>query len=622
MRLPKKFYVLFLNALIGAMQVLYAQIHRVEPPFWWSGMHHSTLELLIYGDEIATYQLETSLPLDTLKYTPNNNYLFINLNVKEVAPGTYPLTFTHPQKPTLTIDYTFHGRKPLSANRQGFDASDVIYLLMPDRFANGDPTNDTVATLAEAVDRNKQDGRHGGDLQGVLEHIDYLKALGVTALWMTPLCEDNDVHGSYHTYAQSDLYRIDARFGTNENYKQLSEKLHEQGLKLIMDYVTNHWGLPHWMVQDPPEENFFHQHPSYTSTNHRKEIVSDPYASQKDLEEFWGGWFVPSMPDLNQRHPLLLQYLIQNALWWIEYADLDGLRIDTYPYNYPDAMAQWVQAIRAEYPQINLVGESWVDSTLHSAYWQAESPLAALQNYNAHLPSVMDFSLFRALTHAFKENNVAWDKGTDRLYRSLQNDFLYTNPFNVLVFLENHDTNRINDTYPDFNTYKNALKVLLTLRGIPQLYYGTEIGMTGKKSNGDGDIRRDFPGGWPGDPQNAFDPLQRTARQKQYFNFTQRLLNWRKNAPAIHWGKTLHFVPQNDVYVYFRIYKNQRVMVLVNNHPESQSIDWQDYKEGLGGHAFGRTVETQSKIDFSKPFTLTGQTTLILTFDNPINTTE
>lgn len=615
MRQPNRAYRLVL-IIVWLGQFLYGQIDRVEPPFWWSNMQNPELEVVFYGAQLSDYQVSATLPILRETRTSNPNYLFVNFDLKALPAGVYAITFSHPTKPSFSIDYEIRQRRSDSSKRKGFDASDVVYLIMPDRFANGDPSNDTVSTLSESADRANKDGRHGGDLQGIIDHIDYIKSLGATTLWLTPVCEDNDPKGSYHTYAQSDLYAIDARFGSNLLYKQLSEKLHQQGMKLIMDYVTNHWGRPHWMFQDPPEPNFFNQHPTYTNTNHRKEIVSDPYATQKDRLQQFNGWFVPSMPDLNQQNPLLLNYLTQNAIWWIEFADLDGLRIDTYPYNHPDAMAQWAKAIMEEYPNFNMVGESWVDQSVHSAYWQKDSPIAALQGYNSHLPSVMDFSTHFALTKTFNEKNKVWSLGTDRIYRSLQNDFLYPNVHQLMLFLENHDTNRINDTYPNFNDYKNALKVLLTLRGIPQIYYGTEIGMTGKKSSGDGDIRRDFPGGWAGDIQNAFEENQRTPRQKQYFDFTQLVVQWRKSQPAIHRGTTLHYVPDQDLYVYFRIFKNERILVLVNNSSQTKTLDWKDYQEGIANFNWGQTVETKTRIDFSKPYSMVPENTLIIELKN------
>ena len=471
---------------------------------------------------------------------------------------------------------------------------------MPDRFANGNQSNDSHPDLTEKVNRNEQDGRHGGDIEGIIKNLDYLNELGITTIWSTPLCEDNDPKVSYHTYAQSDVYRIDPRFGRNKDYKRLAENLHQRGMKIIMDYVTNHWGIEHWMIKDLPTKDWIHKFDKYTNTNHRKEIHSDPYASLMDKKELIQGWFVPTMADLNQSNPLLLKYLIQNAIWWIEFANIDGFRVDTFPYNNPKPMVEWVKSIRNEYPNFNIVGEGWMHNTIHLSYWQENSPIAEIQGFNSFLPSVMDFTLNDALVNSFRERNSNWEKGMTRIYKNLQNDFLYPNINNLLIFAENHDTNRINDIYPELKDYKRMMSVLMTIRGIPQIYYGSEIGMTGKKENGDGDIRRDFPGGWLSDNKNAFLKEDRTPKQNNYFDFTKKLINWRKSNPAIHHGKTLHFTPQNDVYVYFRFLDNLRVMVIINNSSEDQIISLNRFQEGLNGKYNGIDILSDNKITLGK----------------------
>ena len=592
---------------------LLAQVDRVEPPFWWEGMQNTQLELMLYGPNIAQYspQLKGAV-LRSVKRTDNPNYLFLDLDLQGVAVGSLELRLQQQGSTIWEVPYEIKARAPKSAQRKSFDASDVIYLLMPDRFANGDPSNDNHPELMDAHNRKDQDGRHGGDLEGIIQHLDYIESLGATAIWSTPLCEDNDPQVSYHTYAQSDLYSIDPRYGTNADYKRLADALHQRDMKLIMDYVTNHWGKEHWMIKDLPTTDWIHQWKGFTNTNHRKEIHSDPYAAAIDRKELLQGWFVESMPDLNQSQPLLLRYLIQNAIWWIEYAGIDGFRIDTFPYNNPQPMVEWLTAIRKEYPNFNVVGEGWMHDTVHLSYWQENSPVAAIQNFNSHLPAVMDFKLHDALTTAFKEHNSYWEHGMTRVYKSLQNDFLYPDINNVLIFAENHDTNRINDHYPDLKTYKRMMSVLLTLRGIPQIYYGSEIGMTGKKSQGDGAIRRDFPGGWPTDRQNAFDAASRTATQAAYFNVTQKLLHWRKSKPVIHFGKTLHYVPQNDVYVYFRYDNKERVMVVVNNSLQDHTLNLNRFEEGLAGHTRGTEVLTEQELNLTKTLNIAAATAYII----------
>jgi len=596
-----------------AMNAATAQMERMEPPFWWANMQMDTIQLLCYGKNIAQWQPEIKGEvLVEAQRVQNPNYLFLTLNLASQAPGNLAIAFHKKGAPSFRKNFEIKERSSRSIPSKSFDASDVIYLLMPDRFANGNPENDNAIDMREKVQRNLPGGRHGGDLKGIIDHLDYLNALGVTALWSTPLCEDNQPQGTYHGYAQTDVYRIDPRFGSNKDYKKLADALHQRGMKLIMDYVTNHWGTQHWILQDLPEPGWIHQFEKYTQTNHRKEIFSDPYAANVDREEMTSGWFVPTMVDLNQSHPLFLQYLKQNALWWIEYAGIDGFRIDTYPYNDPEPMGSWIKAIKNEYPYFNIVGEAWVESSIHSAYWQKDSPLAAIQGFNAQLPGVMDFSLFNALKKTFSENNSNWEEGTTRIYKSLQNDFLYADVNNLLIFAENHDTKRINHRYPDFKDYQRMLTVLLTLRGIPQILYGSEIGMRGGSSQSHPDIRRDFPGGWATDQQNAFLPNTRTAEQQKYFDFTQRLLQWRKNKPAIHFGKTLHFYPQNDLYVYFRYIENETVMVVVNNHAEDQKLNASRYVEGIKHFTRAKEVVTNTLFDFETPIYIPAKTAYLL----------
>ena len=589
-----------------------AQIEKIEPPFWWEGMQQKTLQLMLYGKDLGDYEIEI---LDRIPFerreVENKNYLFIKLNLAQQKAGKIKINFLQNGILISSFDYEIKAREA-RPNLESFNSSDVIYLVMPDRFANGNPSNDSHPSVTEQADRSNQDGRHGGDIQGILDHFEYLENLGVTALWSTPLCEDNDARVSYHTYAQSDLYKIDPRFGTNQEYRNLADALHSKQMKLIMDYVTNHWGIEHWMVKDLPTSDWIHQFEHYTNTNHRKEVLSDPYASEIDRKELLQGWFVPSMADLNQSNELVLNYLIQNAIWWIEFAQIDGFRVDTYPYNNPEPMVAWVKAIRAEFPNFNIVGEGWMHNSIHLSYWQENSPIAAIQGFNSKLPSVMDFTLNDALVSAFNEKNSQWNHGTTRIYKNLQNDFLYPETNQLLIFAENHDTNRINDFYPDVKTYKQLLSVLMTLRGIPQIYYGSEIGMTGKKENGDGDIRLDFPGGWKSDVQNAFVKEERTPKQNEYFEFTKKILQWRKTNQAIHVGKTLHYVPEKDVYVYFRYTQEQRVMVIVNNNPSYQILNLDRFKEGIAGKKGGYEISTANSFTFDRTIEVPASTTFII----------
>ena len=485
---------------------------------------------------------------------------------------------------------------------------------MSDRFANGNPDNDSNPNLLEKANRSNKDGRHGGDIEGIIKNLDYIKELGATAIWPTPLCEDNDERGSYHTYGQSDVYKIDPRFGSNEDYLRLSSELHKRGMKNIMDYVTNHWGYKHWMMNDLPTYDWIHQFPGYAQTNYRMAAQFDTNASKKDFDLCMDGWFVKSMPDLNQSNPLVLNYLTQNAIWWIEYADLDGFRVDTYSYNDKTAIAKWTKSITDEYPNFNVVGEVWMYDQAQMAYWQKDSKIGAIQSYNSNLPSVMDFTLQDAIANGvFNEDKQDWRNGMVKVYENFNNDFLYPNINNLLVFFENHDTNRLNEFYKnDFKKYQMAVVLIATVRGIPQIYYGSEIGMAGSKNVGDGDIRRDFPGGWNGDSNNAFTASGRTAEQQQFFDFTAKLFNWRKGKSVIHTGKTTHYVPDNNVYVYFRYNENESVMVIVNNNPEKQTLKTSRFTENIQNYSSGKDVLTNATFDVKNDISIEGKSVLIL----------
>ncbi|MBQ0734126.1 glycoside hydrolase family 13 protein [Aquimarina celericrescens] len=597
-----------------------AQIEKVEPPFWWSGMHNHQFQLMCYGKDISKFdvQIEGVVIKDVTK-TENPNYIFITLDTKEIKPGTISIDFTENEKVVFSQPYEFKVRKENSANRKGFDSSDVIYLIMPDRFANGNLKNDSHPNTVEKADRSNPGGRHGGDIQGVINHLDYLKDLGATTLWSTPLLEDNEPVYSYHTYAQSDLYKIDPRYGTNEDYRRLASEMHKLEMKLIMDYVTNHWGSKHWMIKDLPTKDWIHQWPEgFRRSNYRMTTQFDINASKADAKGCMNGWFDTTMPDMNQSNPLLLNYITQNAIWWIEYADLDGLRVDTYSYNDKEGIAKWTKAIIDEYPDFNIVGEVWMHDQAQMAYWQKDSKIGAIDNFNAHLPSVMDFTLHDALTVIFNEDEDTWDKGMIKAYNNFTNDFLYPNINNILVFPGNHDTNRINEIYQgDIDKYKMAMTLIFTTRGIPQIYYGDEIGMLGNRDKkGDGDIRRDFPGGWPGDTQNAFLPSNnkngRTNDQEAFHSFTKKVLNWRKNTSVIHTGKLLQFIPFDNVYVYFRSNEEKSIMVIINNNTKDQKIDIGRFKEGLKNFKTGTDIITDSNIDVTEEFTIKAKTSMIL----------
>ncbi|MCL9806502.1 glycoside hydrolase family 13 protein [Flavobacterium amniphilum] len=591
-----------------------AQIEKVEPPFWYEGMTHSDLQILFYGKNIAqnTVLVSNGVVIKSVQKTENQNYLFVTIDTKNVTAQDLVFTFKNGKK-SFTKKYPIKKRKTNSKERKSFDSSDMVYLIMPDRFANGNPNNDSTVDTQEKGDRKNPGGRHGGDIEGIVQNLDYLQSLGVTALWSTPLCEDNDKVYSYHTYGQSDVYKIDSRYGTNEDYVRLSAEMKKRNLKLIMDYVTNHWGAEHWMFKDLPSYDWFHQFPGFAQSNYRMTTQFDSNASERDAKYCMDGWFVPSMPDLNQSNPLVVNYLVQNAIWWIEYADLDGFRVDTYSYNDKEGIAKWTKAITDEYPYFNIVGEVWMHNQAQISYWQKDSPISKIQSYNSYLPSVMDFTLHDVFGNVFNEDNANWSDGMIKFYENFTNDFLYANPNNLLIFAENHDTNRLNQIYKnDFKKYQMTLAILATMRGIPQLYAGSEIGMAGDKGKGDADIRQDFPGGWKEDANNAFSASGRTELQKQYFDVTAKLFNWRKNKAVIHSGKLKHYIPENNVYVYFRYSDTENVMVVINNNKEKQIIKLDRFKESIQYYKSGKDVLSGMTYDVTKEITVDGKSALIL----------
>ena len=598
------------------------KIEHLEPHFWWAGMEHHELEVMIHAKNVANYSIELEgMRILGITKTENPNYQFVKIETLGQKAGIYNFTLKQGKKVICTIPYELKERATESKWRSGFSSSDVIYLLMPDRFANGLTDNDSHPQTAEKANRSNPGGRHGGDIQGIINHLDYIKELGATAIWSTPMMEDNDSAYSYHTYGQSDVYKIDPRYGSNQDYVNLVSAAHDKGLKMIMDVVPNHWGSNHWMMNDLPTYSWLHQFPGYAQTNYRMASITDPNRSAKDKMLCEDGWFVRSMPDLNQSNPLVLNYLVQNTIFWIEYADLDGLRVDTYSYNNKEGIALWTKAIMDEYPNFNIVGEVWMSTQAQNSYWQKDSPLAATQSYNSYLPSVMDFTLQEGMMKSFSETTANWNNGLMRFYDNLALDFVYKNPNNLLIFSENHDTQRFNEMYSSVDDYKLMMTLLATSRGIPQIYYGSELGMKGNKDKGDADIRRDFPGGWPTDKQNAFMPngtknenLQegRTAEQEAYFSFAKKLLNWRLTAEVIHKGQTVQFVPQNNVYVYFRKLNNQKVMVVMNNSLENQTIDLTRFSEELDDFHALKEVISGSLFELKNQLTINSKSALII----------
>ena len=604
---------------LSAASVAFSQIQKVEPAFWWKGMKNPELQILVYGKDIANEEIEISdgVQIRNILKVENPNYVFITVNTNEINVPKFKINTKKGKKITSSYTYELKQREPNSANRESFTSKDVMYLIMPDRFANGDEKNDSSPNLTEKANRSLPNGRHGGDLRGIINNLDYIQNLGATAVWLTPVNEDNEKVYSYHGYAQTDLYKIDARYGTNEEYRELSQKLNKRNMKLVMDYVTNHWGISHWMIKDLPTKDWIHWfndgENGFKRSNYKTTTQFDTNASDVDKKLALDGWFDTTMPDINQKNPLVLKYLTQNAIWWIEYADLGGFRVDTYPYNDKEAMAKWAKAITDEYPRFNIVGETWLSTAGHISAWQKNSKTGEAANYNSNLPSVMDFMLYGDMPKALKEKE-GWDSGMNRIYNSLASDFLYPDINNVMVFFENHDTERWNEIFNDDpKAYQLGLTLLSTVRGIPQIYYGSEVGMRGDKNKGgDADIRRDFPGGWKSDKVNAFKTSEQTAEQKEFYQFTQKLLNWRKGKEVIHTGKTKNFVPQNNVFVYFRYNEKESVMVILNNNETEQTLDLKHFAESLKGYTKGKDIISGKEFSLQNNLTIPAKTSMVI----------
>ena len=587
------------------------QIEKIEPLFWWSGMKNPELQLMVYGKNISGYQPTIHYPGVYLKNcvsVESPNYLLLYLDVSEAKPGKFNITFTKDKK-TFTYPYELKERRKSTSDIQGYDSSDVLYLIMPDRFANGDPANDQVQMHGDyTVDRNSFGSRHGGDLLGIEQHLDYLEDLGVTAIWLNPVLENDADRGSYHGYFATDLYRIDRRLGTNDDYVRLIDKVHGKGMRVVMDMIFNHIGPKHPWVIDRPAKDWFNVSPS-SRGNHAKETFYDNYASQYDSDVMnYAGFGI----DVNQANPHVAKYLIQNSIWWIEYARIDAIRQDTYPYADYDMMREWNIRIMDEYPQFNIVGEIWTQYTIGTAWWQRGSKLNARES--TELKSVMDFTLMSIASDIFNDKTAPIGK-LNKLYEHLCYDFVYPDINNVLRFLENHDTDRfLRENPTDLDAYKQGLAFLLTIPGTPQLYYGQELLMHGTKDRpgGDGNIRLDVPGGWPGDTQNWFVREGRSALQNEAWDYLQNLLKWRQGNKVISEGKMIHFMPDKGVYVYERSLDGKSVIVVLNGANTEVAIPLDRYAEILRGKTNGKDIITKRAVILEKELKLAPKEVLII----------
>lgn len=590
------------------------KIQHLEPANWWVGMKYNQIELLVHGEQISEAVPVIDYPgvnILSVAKTDNPNYLFVTIQIADAAkPGKFPIAFQHNGETKSSFEYTLLAREKNSAQRQGFSPKDAIYLITPDRFANGNPANDAMPGLTEQPDRSNKGGRHGGDIAGMTQHLDYIAAMGFTQVWPNPLTENNQPQYSYHGYSATNLYLIDARYGTNEDFKNFVRKAKQKGLGVIQDVVLNHIGSKHWWMDDLPAKDWINFQKSPEYTNHRRTTIQDPYADPRDRDLFVNGWFVDTMPDLNQRNPHLANYLIQNTLWWVEYAGLSGIREDTYGYADAQFLSRWSKAVMDEYPHFNIVGEEWSVNPAVVAHWQRGK-----ENKSGHvsyMPSVMDFPIHETLRHVLVEEE-SWDKGLVRLYEMLSNDFVYADPFNLVTFAENHDTSRLYSVLDeDLDLFKTAMIYMATMRGIPQFYYGSEVLLTSPKERDDGAVRADMPGGWKGDLKNVFTGKGLTAKEKDAQQFIKKLLNWRKKSDVIHQGKLRHYAPQNSVYAYVRYLDNKAVLVLINKSKQDVEHSLAPYKEFIAGKKSATNVMLNKKITLGDAVTLPAKTSLIL----------
>ena len=653
--MKRNLYLLLSAALVAACaqpadysrvpEATEAQVQRVEPLSWWAGMNTS-LQLMVQGPGIGAYDVAVEgrgLSVTAVHKADSPNFLFLDMAVK--AAGEYNLVFSNGSG-SFKYPYVVRERQAGSRDRESFTTADMIYLIMPDRFASATDANDTVwpggayddgsarawsvPETPDEVDRTDPVSRHGGDLQGIIDHLDYIADLGATAIWNTPLLLDNQPRESYHGYACGDYYHIDPRFGDNALYRQFVNAAHAKGIKVIMDIVTNHCGTAHWWMEDAPFADWYHPAEPYVQMNALFSVYMDPNASVRDLERQESGWFVPSMPDMNLDNPYVLKYFQQWAVWWIEYAGLDGLRVDTYPYNEPGPMSQWCKAVTDEYPNMNIVGECWDMNIPQVAYWQKDNPNK--NGFNSNLPSIMDFPLEHAIITALCEDYVGWDEGMTRIYTVIAQDFAYRDLSHMMTFFANHDHARTGDVLrQDPARMKLAITLLATLRGIPQLYYGDEMMFLERKDcpSHDGAKRIDFPGGWAGDKTDLFSEAGRRGAPALYkdaadlHDYTRTLFQWRKGCKAVQEGKTLHFLSRANVgsvnitdntYAFFRYTDDDAVFVYINNTFEDRALDWDHYREFVSGPVQGRNILSGEQITLQNGVTVAPKSALVVEF--------
>lgn len=603
----------FALSLLAAFPAVAQKITKIEPPSWWVGMEHDTVEFMVYGKDISGLSAESStLQVLRSEGLTSTNYLFVTAVVPEnTTIGSHAFTFRNSKgKRVAKASIDILERRPESAARKGFSSADFIYLIMPDRFRNGNLDNDGVKGMLESPNRSFQGGRHGGDIEGIRQSLGYFKDLGVSALWLNPVVENDMPAYSYHGYAMTDLYQVDNRYGTNEEYKQLSKEAKEAGIGLIMDQVANHIGSYHEWMEDLPSEDWINQWDEFTATSHMKVTRFDPHAAEVDKKQFTDGWFVKTMPDLNQRNEKLAKYLIQNSIWWVEYLDLYGIRMDTWPYPDADFLTDWTKAILDEYPNFNIVGEEWISDPALISYWQ--DGVKRHDDYTSYLPSVMDFPLQTAIVEGLMDDG-GWRPAMSKVYESLANDYKYANTNNVMIFPDNHDMSRIfTRLEEDFDKWKMAMSMYFTMRGTLQFFYGTEILMSNPGTEDHGIIRSDFPGGWPGDTVNAFTGEGLSSQALEAQNWIKTLAKLRRESCALNMGTTLHYTPNDEIYVYFRSFEQEHLMVVVNKNTEAKEIALDRFEQGLNGATTAHHLITGEDFELHQNLQVGPMETLIL----------
>ena len=603
--------ILTLNVFLIASKSFAYDIKQIEPPFWWSGFNNKELQLMVYGKNISKLTPKISykgIQITEVHKVDSPNYLFIDLLLKKDKPKKFTIKFYDGKKSVLEYNYELFKRQKNNDKKETLHSSDVIYLITPDRYANGDEKNDEIGSLLEKPNRKNKDGRHGGDLQGIINNLDYIEDMGFTQIWLNPVLENNQPEYSYHGYSTTDYYKIDPRFGSNKLYQDLSREARNRNIGLIKDLVLNHIGSGHWWMNDLPTDDWLNYQSNYRQTNHIHETVYDPHLpkSQKDL--FTEGWFVETMPDLNQKNPFVATYLKQVSIWWIEYADLSSLRIDTYPYVDKNFTSQWSKTIMNEYPNFVFFGEAWMNNPTTVSYWQKGSK--TYDDYQSYIPSMKDFPLQKSLITGLLSND-GWDSGIGNIYRTLSNDFQYGNPYNLVIFAGNHDMQRIFSQLNErLDLLKMALSFIATTRGIPQIYAGTEIAMPSTEDHGE--LRKDFPGGWENDDINAFQDIGLSTTQIEAKSFIKKLLNWRKSSKAVAHGKLIHYPVTRGVYVYLRVYQQDKLMVLMNNKENEETVNLDIYRESFSDKNIGIDILNGKKYNLSKELKIEPKTALIL----------